>query len=152
MSDNVIDGLKTILRLRRRDLDRCEREVAQARAQLVEAEVQESEAARACSHAFSTCEQAVAQQAKQPCDPLVRLHAHATQAKAEAARQLRAQARAALEEARVLADRLKREWLRAQARHDAILGELERAVRQWKRQIGRRAEEDVQPAPKVALA
>ena len=33
----------------------------------------------------STCEQAGAQQAKLPCDPLVRLHAHATQAKAEAA-------------------------------------------------------------------
>lgn len=152
MTDTAIDGLKTILRLRRRDLDRCEREVAQARAQLVEAEAQESEAVRACSHALSTCERAVAQQAKQPCDPLVRLHAHATQAKAEAARQLRAQARATLEDARQLADRLKREWLRAQARHDAILGELERAIRQWKRQIGRRAEDDIPPAPRVVPA
>lgn len=152
MTDNAIDGLKTILRLRRRDLDRCEREVAQARAQVAAAQAQEDAAAHACSRALSTCEQAVAQQAKQPCDPLVRLHAHATQARAEAARQLRAQARATLEEARQLADRLKREWLRAQARHDAILGELERAVRQWKRQIGRRAEEDVRPVPKVALA
>ncbi|WP_311267657.1 hypothetical protein [Sphingobium sp. WCS2017Hpa-17] len=152
MSDNVIDGLKTILRLRRRDLDRCEREVAQARAQVAAAQAQEDAATHACSRALSTCEQAVAQQAKQPCDPLVRLHAHATQARAEAARQLRAQARATLEEARQLADQLKREWLRAQARHDAILGELERAMRQWKRQIARRAEDDVPPMPKVALA
>lgn len=152
MTDNGIDGLTVILRLRRRDLDRCERDVAQARAQLAAAQVQADAATHACSRALSTCEQAVAQQAKQPCDPLVRLHAHATQAKAEAARQLRAQARATLEEARQLADRLKREWLRAQARHDAILGELEHAVRRWKRKMGRRAEEDVQPAPRIALA
>lgn len=152
MTNNAIDALKTILRLRRRDLDRCERDVAQARAQLAAAEVQEGEADRACCRADISCEQAVAQQAKQPCDPLVRLHAHATQAKAEAARQLRAQARATLEEARQIADRLKREWLRAQARHDAIRGELDRAVRQWKRQTSRRAEDEVRPAPMAALA
>lgn len=152
MTNNAIDALKTILRLRRRDLERCEREVAQARAQLVAAEVEEGEAARACSRADSSCAQAVEQQAKQPCDPLVRLHAHATQAKAETARQLRAQARATLEEARQIAERLKHEWLRAQARHDAIRGELDRAVRQWKRQIARRAEDEVRPAPTAVLA
>ena len=58
---------------------------------------------------------------------------------------------AALAEARALADRLKREWLRAQARHDAMLQELERAVQSWQRQVGRRAEDELRPAPVPAM-
>jgi hypothetical protein len=148
MTDQI-DRLKTILRLRRRDVDRYEREVAAARETMAAAEAQASDAAHACSRALSTCDQALAQQARQPCDPLVQLHCRASAAKAEAARQLRAQARATLDEARALAESLKREWLRAQARHDAILGELERAIREWKRQLSRRADEDVRPMPVV---
>ena len=60
-----------------------------------------------------------------------------------------AQARAALDEAYKLADRLKREWMRAQVRHDAIVGELDRAVREWKRQLSRRADADLPPMPVV---
>lgn len=150
MTDRI-DRLKTIMRLRRRDLDRSEREVAAARRTMVAAEAQASEASRACSRALSACDQAIAQQARHPCDPLVQLHCRASAAKADAAREWRAQARAALDEARALAETLKREWLRAQARHDAMMGELDRAVRDWKRQLSRRADDDVRPTP-VALA
>ncbi len=150
MTDQI-DRLKTILRLRRRDVDRTEREVAEARRMMAAAQAEARDAAYACSRALTTCDQALAQQARQPCDPLVQLHCRASVTKAEAARQLRAQARAALDEAQALAESLKREWLRAQARHDAILGELERAVREWKRQLSRRVDEDVRPMP-VLLA
>ena len=88
---------------------------------------------------------------RQPCDPLVQLHCQAVSARAEASQLLRTQAGAALAEARALADRLKREWLRAQARHDAMLQELERAVQSWQRQIGRRAEDELRPAPVPAM-
>lgn len=148
MTDKI-DQLKTIVRLRRRDLDRYEREVATARQQMAVAEAEASAAAQACTRALATSEKAMAQQARQPCDPLVQLHCRASAARAEAARQLRAQARAALDEAHKLADRLKREWMRAQVRHDAIVGELDRAIREWKRQLSRRAEADLRPMPVV---
>lgn len=149
MSD-TIDRLKTILRLRRRDLDRYEREVAEARRQMVAAEVEASEAAHACTRALTACDRAMAQQARQPCDPLVQLHCRASAAKAEAARQLRMQARAALDDARMLVEGVKREWVRAQARHDAIVGELDRAMRAWKRQMSRRADDEIRANPQVS--
>ena len=142
---DTIDRLKTIVRLRRRDLDRYERDMAAAHRQMASAEEEAQEAAHACTRALTACDSAMAQQARQPCDPLVQLHCLASAARAEAARQLRAQARSALDDARTLAEGLKREWARAQARHDAIVGELDRAVRAWKRQMSRRADDEVRP-------
>lgn len=141
-----IDQLRTVLRLRKRDLDSCERAVADARQAVAVAEADEMKAARAHEKALYSCTQARVDQARQPCDPLVQLHCRATQERADMAQQLRGAASMALAEARSVADRVKREWLRAQARHDAIGQELETLVRQWKRQVARRAEEEVRPS------
>jgi hypothetical protein len=146
-----IDQLNIILRLRKRDLDCCERAVAGARKDVAAAEAQEGEAAAAHARALSRCALALVEQAQTPCDPLVQLHCRAAKERADRAQQLRASASAALADARTMFDRLKREWLRAQARHDAILKELESAVRQWRRQVSRRADDEVRPRP-VALA
>ncbi|ETI63849.1 hypothetical protein C100_10500 [Sphingobium sp. C100] len=152
MSDQI-DRLRTIMKLRKRDLERCQREVAAARQEVAAAQVQEEQAARACAMALSKRAAALMEQVRQPCDPLVQLHCQAVSARADASQQVRAQAGAVLAEARVMADRLKREWLRAQARHDAIFKELERAIQQWQRQVSRRAEEELRPAPSItALA
>lgn len=144
MTDKI-DRLKTILRLRRRDLDRYERGVAVARKQMAVAEAAARAAAQDCTRALTLCASALAQQALQPCDPLVQLHCRASAAKADAARQLRTQAGTALDEAHMLANRLKHEWMQAQVRHDAIVRELDCAVREWKRQLSRRADADPQP-------
>lgn len=139
----TIDQLRTILRLRKRDLDRCEA------AALSAAEAEEGQAARAHERALYACTRARADQTRQPCDPLVQLHCQATQDRADAAQQARIAASAAMGEARAFAERLKQEWLRAQARHDAIMQELDTALRQAKRQAARRAEDEVRPAPMV---
>ena len=151
MMSDQIDQLKTIVRLRKRDLERCAHDVAAARQAIVAAQVQEEQAARACADALASRAAAMMERLRQPCDPLVQLHCQAVSARAEASQLLRTQAGAALAEARALADRLKREWLRAQARHDAMLQELERAVQSWQRQVGRRAEDEVRPAPIPAM-
>lgn len=145
----TIDQLRTILRLRKRDLDRCEKAVIDARGALSAAEAEEGQAARAHERALYACTQARVDQTRQPCDPLVQLHCQTTQDRADAAQQARIAASAALDEARVFAERMKQEWLRAQARNDAIMQELDMALRQAKRQAARRAEDDVRPAPMV---
>ncbi|MCI4592609.1 hypothetical protein MOK15_21365 [Sphingobium sp. BYY-5] len=146
-----IDQLNTLLRLRKRDLECCEQAVVGARKHVSAAEMQQGNAAAAHALALSRCAKAMVEQAQTPCDPLVQLHCRAAKERADAAQQLRASASAALAEARAMFDGLKREWLRAQARHDAILKELENAVRQWKRRVSRRADDEVRPRP-VALA
>lgn len=144
-----IDQLRTIERLRRRDIDRCETAVVDAREATSAAERAEGQAARAHERALFACTQARVDQTRQPCDPLVQLHCQATQDRADSAQQARIAASAALGEARAFAERMKQEWLRAQARHDAIMQELDAALRQSKRQAARRAEDDVCPAPMV---
>ncbi len=145
----TIDQLRTILRLRKRDLDRCETAVMEARGALTLAETEERRAARAHERALYACTQARVDQTRQPCDPLVQLHCQATQDRADAAQQARIAASAAMGEARAFAERMKQEWLRAQGRHDAIMQELDGALRLSKRQAARRAEDEVRPAPMV---
>jgi len=147
-----IASLKTILRLRERDLERCERAAAAARKEVMEAERCESAAASACNRATAACEQAMATQLRTPGDPLVQLHCKAVAARVDSARACLGQARTALQEACALADNVRHEWLRARARRDAIASQLERAVQQWRRHLNRKAEEDQPPFCRPAAA
>jgi len=144
MTDSI-DRLRTILRLRKRDLDRCEQAAAAARKGVAAAEEREGEAARACTRAAAACEQALAQRLRQPADAMVQLHCRVVAARADSMRRLRDQARDALQEARGAADGMRREWLRAQARHDVISSELERAIRRLQRHISRKADDEARP-------
>lgn len=138
-----IEALKQIVRLRLRDVQRREREAAEARAGVARAEAMEANAERACHQAVATCEKALAEQRARPADPHVRLHVRAVEVAMDRARQIRAQASEALVQARTLAEQLRHEWLRAQQRHDALAAELDRAIRALRRQIERRADDRV---------
>ena len=82
MMSDQIDQLKTIVRLRKRDLERCAHEVAAARQAIAAAQAQEEQAARACADALASRAAAMMERLRQPCDPLVQLHCQAVSARA----------------------------------------------------------------------
>jgi hypothetical protein len=144
---DAIEQLETVVRLRWRDVDKAERAALRQRAALAAAEEADQAAAAHCRMARAAQQRAEAARAERPADPLVQLHCRLAAGQVAAADQQQIGASAALDDAARMADELKREVLRAHARHDAIRGELERLVRQRRRRIARRAEEEVGVRP-----
>ncbi|WP_336970736.1 hypothetical protein [Sphingobium aromaticiconvertens] len=142
MTDHIT-ALRQIVRLRERDVRYCERQARNALLAVAQAETRAGEARQMCQQAISLYEAAQTERVQAPCDPHVQLHCNATATQVDQACQMRAQACDLLVKAQGFAEQVRREWLRAQARYDALRAELEKAIHNLQRRRERRSERDM---------
>ena len=141
MSDSI-DRIRTLARLRHRDVGRCVRKVADAARAAAEAEAKREQADAALTWATRRHNEALARRLQEPCDTLVGIFCQGTEAALDEACTRLAAANDALRQAREEASEQRRRLLRAQARSDALEAFLSRALARHRRAADRRLADD----------
>jgi chromosome segregation ATPase len=141
MTDRI-DKLRTLLRLRQRDIDRRTGEVAEAARAVAAAEAGCKQAEARLAQALRHHEEALAGRIEAPCDPLVGLFCERTETALVRARERLAIVEKSLHQALEDVSEKRRQLLRAQARNGALETFLSRALRGHRRAIDRRLADD----------
>lgn len=137
-----IDKIRTLTRLRRRDVERCASKVADAARAAAEAEGVRERADAALARATRRHDEALAKRLRAPCDTLVGIFCRGTEAALDEARARLAAAEDTLHQAREESSEQRRRLLRAQARSDALEAFLSRALARHRRAADRRLTDD----------
>jgi ribosome-binding ATPase YchF (GTP1/OBG family) len=137
MNDRI-GKLRTLDALRRRDVDRCTRELGEGLEALAEAEAERDAARRGCTAAAEQLQQALSERIDQPADANVALFcAIAEQRLAEAEQRVR-ETLEAFDCALEAVSSARRALVRAQVRLEALGGTLDIAERKDRRNWERR--------------
>lgn len=147
-----IEDLRMIVRLRERDVEKCEQAMEAARAEACRAETAARAASDALSRALASHDRALADRRETPANPHVQLHCQTCEAQCAARRDNRDEADAALVEACAEVEQRSTEWRRAQMRRDVLTEELRKALRAVKRQIARRLDEETGSGARRTMA
>lgn len=153
MTDHI-DKLRTLLRLRQRDVHRRTGEVTEAARAVVAAETECELAEARLAQAAQQHKDALTGRIEAPCDPLVGLFCERTETALARARERLATAEKSLHQALQDVSERRRQLLRAQARSGALETFLSRALRRHRRAADRRLTDDRASdfRPAIALA
>lgn len=147
-----IEKLKSLLRLRHREVERRTLDATAAARQLAEAEAGCARAENARSEALADHETALARRLDAPGDLLIGVYCRATEIALEEAQAALAAARTILAEASARAAEIRRLLLRAHARFDSLDALLRRTVARHRTTIDLRMMDDHGPGARPAHA
>lgn len=137
-----IDKIRTLTRLRQRDVERCARKVIDAARAAAAADEERECADAALAQAMRRNDEALAKRLQAPCDTLIGEFCQGTEAALEEARTRLAAAEDASQQAHQEASEQRRRLLRAQGRSDALEAFLSRALARHRRVADRRLADD----------
>jgi flagellar biosynthesis chaperone FliJ len=133
-----VEKLRTLVRLRRRNVDRRACAAAEGARAAEAAEIACRRVEAMVNEARRKQERALSERLRAPADPMIALFVRTSEATLSEARQQLRKAEIAMADAIDRAAALRQQWLRAQARLDALTGLLDRALLDSRRATERR--------------